>query len=206
MTSDVPCSPVVGTRESGLPFGAYLCQHFSLAWADLFAKMGRLSTAVDPGGPGGGIDWVVRFVPMEASRGCQRPLMKRVCHMWLALSSFVFHPCSLEGRSERPIQSSLPPGLPTRLNSALPPLYAPTFPYITPRYGPDREQMPNTRLRNPKSFNLQLNSFLSPFANRNRHRVVSVIQFCLATFTNLGWAVCAHNSLSRGKKIRQEKV
>lgn len=180
-----PCRPVVGTRESGLPFGAYLCLHLFLGWADLFARIGRSSTAVNLSG---GIDWVFRFVPMEACRAYKRPLMKRVWDMWLALSSFL-HPCSLEVRSERSMASSLPPRLQTR------PLHHP--------YRVDSL----THAFKPKPFHPQLNIssysyFLSPFANRNRQIVGDTAlsnHYCPSQP-----AVCAHNSLWREKNGKKK--
>lgn len=103
-----PVGPLSGLGSRGYPLGR-ICASIFLGWADPFARIGSLITAVDLSG---GIDWVFPFVPMEACRACQSPLMKRVCDMWLALSSF-FHPCTLEVRSERPMASSLPP--PTNL-------------------------------------------------------------------------------------------
>lgn len=51
--------PVVGTRESGATlWGVFRApQHLFLGWADLFARIGNLSTrtAVDRAG---GIDWL----------------------------------------------------------------------------------------------------------------------------------------------------
>lgn len=51
--------PLSGLGSRGLPFGAYFepPKHLFLGWADLFARIGNLSTrtAVDRAG---GIDWL----------------------------------------------------------------------------------------------------------------------------------------------------
>lgn len=122
--SDVPL--LARCRDSGVGatlWGVFVPASF-LVGLICSQRIGSLATAVDLSG---GIDWVFPFDPVEACRACQSPLMKRVCDMWLALSSF-FHPCTLEVRSERPMASSLPPRLQTCL---YPPLLGLTSPLQT---------------------------------------------------------------------------
>lgn len=180
--SDVPCKPVVGTRESGLPFGAYLCQHH-LSWLGWSVRKNRKfkhgSWSLI------GLFDLFQWKPDET------------CMWHVAGLILSFHPCSLEVRSERPIQSSLPPGYQAAYISPLPPCMPL---HSTPRYGADCL----IHAFKSKSFHLQLNK-LSYFFHHSQIAIdeVSVKQFCLATFVHLGWPfvrIIASREKKKGKK------